>query len=76
MGLDPNSTENVKISDRVDLEIMTGVVGLLGGAMGVTRKGEGRKDISAVNYVAPHQGWNKSLQVHLLQPFHQYMLIF
>jgi len=43
MGLDPNSTENVKVSDRVDLEIMTGVVGLLGGAMGVMREGEGRK---------------------------------
>ena len=44
MGLDPNSTENVKVSDRVDLEIMTGVVGLLGGAMGVMREGRGEKE--------------------------------
>jgi len=35
--------EAVRVSDRVDLEIMTGVVGLLGGAMGVMREGEGRK---------------------------------
>ena len=34
-GLDPNSTENVKVRDRVELEMMTGVVGLLGGAVDV-----------------------------------------
>ena len=42
-GTWPKLKRDVKVSDRVDLEIMAGLVGLLGSAMGVMRKGEVRK---------------------------------
>ena len=53
MGLDPNSTEKLNVRVRVELETMTGVVGLLGGAVDVRGEGEGRKG-AAVNPIAPH----------------------